>query len=451
MSNKKHIALIGAGLVGSLLAIYLRKRDYQVSVFERRPDMRKKGYEGGRSINLALSNRGIRALEEVGLADALKKEAIPMHGRMIHDLQGHLSFQPYGKEGEYINSVSRSGLNKILMSEAERLGANFFFERRIHQVDFEKTSITFQTSNHETQTSNFDLIIGTDGAFSAVRLAMQLTDRFDYQQDYIDHGYKELHIPSDQAGNYQMEKNALHIWPRESYMLIALPNPDGSFTLTLFFPFEGDPSFSQLKTEQDVASFFKRVFPDAYALMPEVLKDFFHNPTSSLVTVKCFPWVKNKTLLIGDAAHAIVPFYGQGMNAGFEDCRELNLLLDKHRDDWEKVLPAFQELRKPNADAIAQLALDNFIEMRDLVNDPDFILRKKIEAELHKRYPTQWIPLYSMVTFREDIPYAVAYATGQKQKKIMEEVLRLPNITTSWEQLRFEEIIEKLNDQSISV
>jgi kynurenine 3-monooxygenase len=185
--------------------------------------------------------------------------------------------------------------------------------------------------------------------------------------------------------------------------------------------------------------------------MPEVLKDFFHNPTSSLVTVKCFPWVKNKTLLIGDAAHAIVPFYGQGMNAGFEDCRELNLLLDKHRDDWEKVLPAFQELRKPNADAIAQLALDNFIEMRDLVNDPDFILRKKIEAELHKRYPTQWIPLYSMVTFREDIPYAVAYATGQKQKKIMEEVLRLPNITTSWEQLRFEEIIEKLNDQSISV
>jgi kynurenine 3-monooxygenase len=337
------------------------------------------------------------------------------------------------------------------MSEAERLGANFFFERRIHQVDFEKTSITFQTSNHETQTSNFDLIIGTDGAFSAVRLAMQLTDRFDYQQDYIDHGYKELHIPSDQAGNYQMEKNALHIWPRESYMLIALPNPDGSFTLTLFFPFEGDPSFSQLKTEQDVASFFKRVFPDAYALMPEVLKDFFHNPTSSLVTVKCFPWVKNKTLLIGDAAHAIVPFYGQGMNAGFEDCRELNLLLDKHRDDWEKVLPAFQELRKPNADAIAQLALDNFIEMRDLVNDPDFILRKKIEAELHKRYPTQWIPLYSMVTFREDIPYAVAYATGQKQKKIMEEVLRLPNITTSWEQLRFEEIIEKLNDQSISV
>jgi kynurenine 3-monooxygenase len=444
-NSQNHIALIGAGLVGSLLAIYLRKRNYHVSVLERRPDMRKKGYEGGRSINLALSNRGIRALEEVGLAEALKKEAIPMHGRMIHDIHGNISFQPYGKEGEYINSISRSGLNKVLMSEAESLGAHFFFERRIQHVDFEKTSITFQTSNHETQTSNFDLIIGTDGAFSAVRLAMQMTDRFDYQQDYIDHGYKELHIPADKSGGYQMDKTALHIWPRESYMLIALPNPDSSFTLTLFFPFEGEPSFSKLKTEQEVDLFFRTIFPDAYNLMPDLLKDFFHNPTSSLVTVKCFPWVKNKILLIGDAAHAIVPFYGQGMNAGFEDCRELNLLLDQHSDDWEKVLPAFQSLRKPNADAIAQLALDNFIEMRDLVNDPDFILRKKIEAKLHQLYPTKWIPLYSMVTFREDIRYSVAYATGQKQKKIMEEVLKQPEIGKNWEHLDFEEIVLKLD------
>lgn len=458
MSTQKHIAIIGAGLVGSLLAIYLRKRNYQVSVFERRADMRKKGYEGGRSINLALSNRGIRALEEVGLAEALKKEAIPMHGRMVHDAKGNLNFQPYGKEGEYINSVSRSGLNKVLMSEAESLGAKFYFEQRIKSVNFEKTELAIEksessTSNFQLPTSNleqlhFDLILSSDGAFSAVRLAMQITDLFDYQQDYIEHGYKELHIPAGQTGNYQMEKNALHIWPRESYMLIALPNPDGSFTLTLFFPFKGDVSFDRLKTEEDVNAFFKSVFPDALALMPDLLKDFFHNPTSSLVTVKCFPWVKNKTLLIGDAAHAIVPFYGQGMNAGFEDCRELNALLDQHHDDWEKVLPAFQQLRKPNADAIAQLALDNFVEMRDLVNDPDFILRKKIEAKLNQLYPSQWIPLYSMVTFREDIPYSVAYATGQKQKRIMEEVLRQSGIEKNWESLNFEELISKLETRN---
>lgn len=448
MQKVKHIALIGAGLVGSLLAIYLRKRKYKVSVFERRPDMRKKGYEGGRSINLALSNRGIRALEEVGLSSALKKSAIPMHGRMIHDLKGNLSFQPYGKEGQFINSVSRGGLNQVLITEAEKIGAEFHFDTRIQHVDFEKTLIVHQTGNLEPLTSHFDLIIGSDGAFSAARLSMQMTDRFDYQQDYIDHGYKELHIPASKGGEFQMEKNALHIWPRESYMLIALPNPDGSFTLTLFFPFEGEPSFAQLKTEPEVTHFFKTVFPDAYDLMPTLLKDFFHNPTSSLVTVKCFPWVKNNTLLIGDAAHAIVPFFGQGMNAGFEDVRELNALLDTYKDDWNHVLPAFQIQRKPNADAIAQLALDNFIEMRDLVNDPEFILRKKIEARLHQLYPNKWIPLYSMVTFQENIPYSVAYATGQKQKKIMEEVIKQPGVEKEWENLNFEEIVAKLDARS---
>ncbi|MFM8911541.1 MAG: FAD-dependent oxidoreductase [Flammeovirgaceae bacterium] len=444
MQKAKHIALVGAGLVGSLLAIYLKKRKYKVSIFERRPDMRKKGYDGGRSINLALSNRGIRALEEVGLASVLKQSAIPMHGRMIHDLKGNLNFQPYGKEGQFINSVSRGGLNQVLITEAEKLGAEFHFETRIQHVDFENTAITFQTANTVHRTSNFDLIIGSDGAFSAARLSMQLTDRFDYLQDYIDHGYKELHIPADATGNFQMEKNALHIWPRESYMLIALPNPDGSFTLTLFFPFEGDPSFSRLKTEADVTHFFQTIFPDAYEMMPSLLKDFFHNPTSSLVTVKCYPWLKNNTLLIGDAAHAIVPFFGQGMNAGFEDCRALNILLDEFKDDWHQVLPAFESLRKPNADAIAQLALDNFIEMRDLVNDPEFILRKKIEAKLHQLYPEKWIPLYSMVTFQEDIPYAVAYATGQKQKKIMEEVLKRPGVEKNWESLDFHSIVSKL-------
>jgi kynurenine 3-monooxygenase len=444
MNLKKHIAITGAGLVGSLLAIYLVKRGYRVSVFERRPDMRKGiGYEG-RSINLALSNRGIRALEEVGLAEELKKEAIPMHGRMIHDIKGNTNFQPYGKAGQYINSISRSGLNKVLMTKAESLGVEFHFEQRITSVDFDKTQLTIQNSKLEIQNLQFDLIIGSDGAFSAVRLAMQMTDRFDFSQDYIEHGYKELHIPASATGSFQMEKNALHIWPRESYMLIALPNPDGSFTLTLFFPFKGDVSFEKLLTKEAVNNFFKSIFPDAYSLMPHLLEEFFHNPSSSLVTMKCYPWVRNKTLLIGDAAHAIVPFYGQGMNAGFEDCHTLNKLLDNYQDDWGKVLPLFQDDRKPNADAIAQLALDNFVEMRDLVNDADFILRKKIESKLHELFPDKWIPLYSMVTFHENISYSVAYETGQKQKRIMEEVLKIPNIETNWMELDFREIVERL-------
>lgn len=452
MNKSKHIAIVGAGLVGSLLAIYLRKRGYKITVFERRGDMRKKGAEGGRSINLALSNRGIRALEDVGLAEPLKKVAIPMHGRMMHDRKGNLTFQPYGKQGQFINSVSRSGLNIVLMDEAEKMGVEFFFDQRIEKVDLADTLLQFKSSPPSTTGSGprtmdrtpFDLIIGADGAFSAVRGALQVTDRFDYAQDYIDHGYKELSIPAGAGGNFQIEKNALHIWPRESFMLIALPNPDGSFTCTLFFPFEGKVAFDKLKTDSDIKQFFEETFPDAFKMMPDLLNDFNTNPTASLVTVKCFPWVRNKTLLIGDAAHAIVPFFGQGMNAGFEDCRILNELLDKHQDNWDMVLPAFQQQRKPDTDAIAQLALDNFIEMRDLVGGADFLLRKKIEAKLHELYPDKWIPLYSMVTFHDNLRYTDAYQTGQRQKKIMDEVMKTPGIENTWSSLDFEAIIRKM-------
>jgi len=441
---KKNIAIVGAGLVGSLLSIYLVKRGYKITVFERRPDMRKHNLDAGRSINLALSNRGIRALEEVGLAEELKKTAIPMHGRVMHDREGKLSFLPYGKQGQFINSVSRSGLNKVLMTAAEEQGVEFLFEQRIDKVDLNQTSITVHSSQSSVDRGPFDLIIGADGAFSAVRHAMQFTDRFDFSQDYIDHGYKELHIPAGTNGAFQLEKNALHIWPRESFMMIALPNPDGSFTCTLFFPFDGSPSFNSLKTNTDIQQFLSTTFPDAVALMPDALADFDTNPTSSLVTIKCFPWTKNKTLLIGDAAHGIVPFYGQGMNAGFEDCYILNQLLEQHQDDWSKVLTEFQSLRKPNTDAIAQLALDNFIEMRDLVADAVFLLRKKIESKLNALYPDKWIPLYSMVTFHEEISYSHAYAVGQRQKKIMDEVMSTPGIENNWEQLDFEKIISQL-------
>lgn len=448
----QNIAIAGAGLVGSLLAIYLKKRGYSVTVFERRSDMRKKGAETGRSINLALSNRGIRALEEVGLADELLKVAIPMHGRMMHDNQGKLSSFAYGKEGQFINSVSRSGLNVVLMNEAERLGVEFKFEQRITKVDLEHTLLevtSYQlpvTGNTKPETGNysFDYIIGADGVFSAVRSAFQFTDRFDYQQDYIDHGYKELHIPPGANGAFQLEKNYLHIWPRESFMMIALPNPDGSFTCTLFFPYEGTPSFDTIKTKQEVEKFFVETFPDAQALMPDLLQDFESNPTSSLVTIKCYPWVRNKTLLIGDAAHGIVPFYGQGMNAGFEDCRILNDVLNQHNDNWDQVLSEFQLLRKPDADAIAELALDNFIEMRDLVADADFLLRKKIESKLYELYPTRWIPLYPMVTFMDTIRYSDALRISQKQKQIMDEVMKQPGIETNWSNMDFEEIVNKV-------
>jgi kynurenine 3-monooxygenase len=436
----KNIAIVGAGLVGSLLAIYLAKRGYNISLFERRKDMRKGAGEAGRSINLALSVRGIRALEEVGLAEELKRVAIPMNGRMMHDRKGNLTSQPYGKEGQYINSISRSNLNIVLMNEAERVGAKIFFDERCTAIDFQNTTLTTTSG-----TKDFDLIIGADGAYSAVRWAMQITDRFNFSQHYIDHGYKEFHIPAGPNGQFKLAKNALHIWPRESFMMIALPNPDGSFTCTLFFPFEGDPSFRSIKTKEQFKSFFEQTFPDAVALMPEFLQDFDENPTSSLVTVKCFPWVNNKTLLIGDAAHGIVPFYGQGMNAGFEDCRILNAMLDKHNDNWNTVLPEFQSTRKPDTDAIAQLALDNFIEMRDLVADADFLLRKKIEAKIHQFYPDKWIPLYSMVTFNENIRYSEAYAKGQRQKKIMDEVMKTSDIFENWEKLDYRAIVEKLS------
>jgi len=441
MNSEKKIAIIGAGLVGSLLSIYLAKRGYKISVFERRGDMRAVGFVGGRSINLALSNRGLRALDEVGLADAIKSVAIPMHRRVMHDRESNLTFQPYGKEGQFINSVSRSALNIVLMNKAEQLGVDFHFDQRITHIDLDKTTVDCRPS---TVDNKFDYIIGADGAFSVVRGAMQITDRFDYSQDYTDHGYKELHIPPGMAGSFKLEKNALHIWPRESFMMIALPNPDGSFTCTLFFPFNGTPSFDKLKTDAEVSMFFETTFPDAVDLMPSLLEDYNSNPTSSLVTIRCYPWVKNKTLLIGDAAHAMVPFYGQGMNAGFEDCRILNQMLNNHNDDWTTVLSLFEQTRKKDADAIAQLALDNFIEMRDLVADADFLLRKKIEARLHQLFPTRWIPLYSMVTFYDDMPYSVALETGAKQRKIMDEVMKAKDLEANWELLDFKKIIETL-------
>ena len=439
----QHIAIAGAGLVGSLLANYLAKRQFTVTVYEKRPDPRRTDLAAGRSINLALSHRGLRALEGVGLKEEVAALMIPMKGRMMHDTEGNLTFQPYGKEGQHINSISRSGLNELLIQRAEERGVKFHFEHRCTKVDPDQTELHLVDAEGAEVVVKPDLLIGTDGAFSQVRESLLHHDRFNYNQHYIEHGYKELTIPPTANGNFALRENALHIWPRRSYMLIALPNLDKSFTVTLFSPFEGNPSFETVNSRDELWHFFRSAFPDVVSLMPTLEQDYFHNPTSSLVTVKCYPWRRKRTLILGDASHAIVPFYGQGMNAGFEDCRVFDDYLEQYGTDWDVLLENYQQERKPDADAISELALTNFVEMRDHVADDSFLLRKKIEARLHQLFPDRWMPLYSMVTF-SDLRYSEALNLGKKQARIMDEVMAQEGIFLNWEKLDFEKIVKRL-------
>ena len=443
---QKNTVIIGAGLVGSLLSIYLAKRGHNVVLFERRGDMRKEAVEAGRSINLALSDRGIKALREVGIAEEVLRIAIPMHGRYIHHTDGSHAIQPYGKEGQFINSVSRRELNCRLMDLAESMGIRIEFNRKCASIDWKENRVSLQhTLTGETENTGFDLCFGSDGAYSSARLAHMLGhSKFEYHQYYIDCGYKEIAIPAGTNGSFLLEKHSLHIWPRKDYMLIALPNTDGSFTGTLFFPFEGEYSFDKLTTPEAVDQFFQRTFPDVTALVPDLSAQFFAHPTSSLVTVKCFPWIRDgRFSLIGDAAHAIVPFFGQGMNAGFEDCSVLNSLIDEHGEDWDTILQEFQSLRKPDADAIADLAVNNFTEMRARTADPAFLLQKKIEARLHESHPEKWIPAYSQVTFSPHIRYSEALRNSQRQEAIMQSVMNRPDIETAWDSKELEEEILK--------
>ncbi|MAT40397.1 MAG: kynurenine 3-monooxygenase [Ectothiorhodospiraceae bacterium] len=425
MKQQQHVLIAGAGLAGSLLAIYLAKQGFKVSLFERRPDMRTVDISAGRSINLALSTRGIHALRETGVLDEIMEYALPMKGRLMHSVGSELTFQPYGRtEDEVIYSISRGGLNISLMNAAEGYeNVSLYFNKRGTDVDPERGEL--QVTDEVTgavETHSGDVIIGTDGAGSAVRSAYFSKLRFNYSQDYLEHGYKELTIPPAEGGGFRIREDVLHIWPRHSYMLIALPNADGSFTCTLFFPYEGEASFAALDNEKKVTAFFKEQFPDAVPHMPTLAKDFFDNPTGSLATVRCSPWdMGGKALILGDASHAIVPFFGQGMNCAFEDCTVLNDLINEHGSDWAKVFPLFTESRKPNADAIADMALDNFIEMRDKTADEAFLLRKELEKKLEERFPKRFVPKYSMVTFHR-IPYAIAQQRGKIQNTILEDL-----------------------------
>ena len=430
--------LVGSGLAGGLLAAYFGRRGYHVELYERRADPRAGNFVGGRSINLALSTRGIHALEQLGIADEVLQHAIPMRGRMIHDKSGELHFSPYDRDpNKYINSIGRAALNTTVIEAALRYpNVRVHFNHRCTEVDLASATAHFESSQplnprspgsgvagpstSQPIAAHGDAVIGVDGAFSAVRQSMQKQlSGFRYDESYLPHGYKELTIPPAADGSWRMEKNALHIWPRKSFMMIALPNPDGSFTCTLFWEFKGPRSFETTQTDDEVRRFFDDEFPDAVPLMPELLQDFRENPTGSLVTIRCAPWFhKDKVALVGDAAHAVVPFYGQGMNAAFEDCVVLDECLAQFAGNRERAFAEYFHRRKENADALADLAVENFIEMRDKTISKTFRAKKKLDHLLEGLLPGIYLPLYTMITFTS-IPYALAARRARLQDRIV--------------------------------
>lgn len=424
-STSSRVAVVGGGLVGSLLSLFLSRRGVEVELFERRPDPRTHDTDRGRSINLALSVRGIHALQQVGLDQEILAESIPMRGRFIHPLEGRSHLVPYSKkESEVIYSVSRLRLNQLLLDAVARENSiRTHFGSRCVGVDLRGAAISLEGEDRLVERRGFDALFGTDGAGSVLRSAMLPLPLFNYSQDYLGHGYKELTIPPRPDGMHRIEANALHIWPRGSYMMIALPNTDGSFTCTLFLPHKGKVSFESLQDAQSVRTFFSQVFPDTHSLIPSLEEEFFENPMGTLSTVKCSPWHQGQALLLGDAAHAIVPFYGQGMNCGFEDCVLLDECITQYGLEWQKVFSSFSSSRKPDADAIGELALDNFIEMRDTSGDPKFQMKRAVEHLLEERYPEEFVSKYSMVTFRR-IPYSRALALGRLQDEIIMSACR---------------------------
>jgi kynurenine 3-monooxygenase len=427
--------LIGSGLAGGLLAAYLGRRGYEVDLYERRADPREGNMVGGRSINLALSTRGIHALQQIGIADEVLKHAIPMRGRMIHPAGAgaRTIFAPYDVDpNKHINSIGRASLNTTVIEAAQRYpNVRVHFDHKCTDVDIDSATANLLNSSTSQQlNASGDAVIGVDGAFSAVRQSMQLKiANFQYDESYLAHGYKELTIPPGPDGSWRMEKNALHIWPRRSFMMIALPNPDGSFTCTLFWEFEGARSFAMTKTDDDVCRFFEEEFPDAVPLMPNLLDDFKSNPTGSLVTIRCAPWFyKDKVALVGDAAHAVVPFYGQGMNAAFEDCVVLDECLAEFSQDRQRAFTEYFHRRKENADALADLALENFIEMRDKTASRVFRAKKKLDHFLEAAVPGIYLPLYTMVTFTR-IPYAEAARRARRQDRVIYIALTIATVT----------------------
>ena len=433
---RSNITVVGAGSVGLLLACLLGEEGYRVNVYEKRPDPRKVAMDQGRSINLALSDRGWKALDLLALAESVRHWSVPMAGRMVHQLGQMCTFQPYSKKRQPIYAVSRDKLHKILLERAEQCpNVAIFFNHTCNTIDLKRKQISYKEQPQTT--ISYDLLVGADGAFSTVRQHLCKTERFNFSQSYLEHGYKEFTIPPTGAGGFVLEKHALHIWPRRSFMLIALPNTDESFTATLFFPYHGSPSFSTLRSEAQVRTFFQQTFPNATALIPNLAEEFFASPTSSLITIKCDPWVyRNEVFLIGDAAHAIVPFYGQGMNCGFEDCSKLMEILKICANDWEKILPIYQKHRIRDANAISDLAIQNFIEMRDHIMSETFLLRKKIEEKICEQLPEKWTPLYTMIAFSH-MPYHKAVRISKQQAAIIDNLLADEEVRNNYQHYNF--------------
>ena len=443
----KSATIVGAGLVGSLWSVYLAKAGYKVTILEMRSDLRKADISAGKSINLALSVRGWTALESAGVADEVKDIAIPMYGRTMHDEAGNLTYQPYGQDGQAIFSVSRAGVNCRMMEIAEKYGqAEILFEKQCLDVDFENAIVYYKdVSTGEEGHLKSDVVFAADGAFSAIRYkGMQKQRGFNFSQRFIEDGYREILLPANADGSYKLEKNRLHIWPRGRFMMIALPNEDGSFTCTLFMPGSNhEYAFDKLKSKDDVNHFFKEVFPDFYEMMPEIGDSWEDHPLSGMVIIRCFPWSYGKVSLIGDSAHATVPFYGQGMNSGFEDCRIMNELMIKHNEDWEKVFKEFETVRKPDGDGLQDLSLHNYYVMRDYVADPDFLLQKKFELRISKLYPNKYLPLYSQVSF-SNIRYSEAYSKGMEQDAFIKEIMAEHDIQKLFDEDKVDDLIHEI-------
>jgi kynurenine 3-monooxygenase len=430
MPKGDHILIIGAGLCGSLLAIRMAQKGYKVSLMEKRPDLRKVDISAGRSINLAFSNRGMKGIRLVGLEKKVQQLCIPMNGRMIHDQEGNTFFSPYsGRSNEYINSISRGDLNALLLNEVDAMpNIEVYFNQGCKNIDLENAEATFKDYTKNTlSTVKADIVLAADGAGSAVRKSMYLHKKFlfSFSQNYLGHGYKELSIPAVNNQEYQTEKNALHIWPRGEDMLIALPNLDGSFTVTLFLAYEdGQHNFAQLNSAEAILAYFNKQFPDAVAMMPNLIQEFQENPTGPLGTIKCSPWHSyGKTLLLGDAAHAIVPFYGQGMNASFEDVVVFDQILDSHTGDWNATFKAYEAARKKDTDAIADLAVDNFHEMKEHTASDLFRQKRVLETAFEKEFPQDYYSKYALVTFNEHIGYREAMIKGRAQDKAILNLL----------------------------
>jgi len=445
MKNENAI-IVGGGLVGCLLAVYLSKRGYRVDVFDRNPDPRGAQANPGRAINLTICDRGFKALDKVGAGDLVRRISVPAYGRMIHSLNGELNYQPYGNNGEAIYSVLRTDLGTTLMEFAEQQpNVEFHFDQKCVGLELEPLKVEFE-ENGSSRRKRWEAarVFGADGTFSAVRTLMQRMSRFNYSQEYLDQGYKELPVPESSQAAWSREKKVLHMWPRGRYVLLGFPNTDGSFTCSLHMPFEGNPSYASIKTANDVTAFFRAEFPDVVDEISDLVEKYFAHPPNPMLTVRCAPWTfEGKVALIGDAAHVLFPYYGQGANAGFEDCEFLMTCLEKHGDNWQATFQEYEQTRKPNMDAIADMCAEHYVELRDLVGDSQFLLRKSVERKVNQMCPEKYVPLYSMIAF-SDMSYREALRRDQEQRRIIDQLMRLDDLENKMLSGKIEEFIHDL-------